>query len=368
MKRTLPYFEHEFLSIFLFFFTQIFLILFRHFLFLFITFRFHLFSSFPFMLIFSFLDLQFFWTTISPSCCIKKKTLQLIPFHMHALPLYVLLLIHLFICCLFFSLRVFSFLTHLFAFPCFVFSVNNLSARKVYGTVASLKNVCVFPFLLGTCFTLVVFACLSLFRNFTFLIYSNLFLNICLFCSRSWMFLPLLLPFYVSLFLRLCLVWSSFFSPFLFSPVTYFPFFTQSHVFVLFPIVLSLCFFFLKKKLCFLFVGPFKSENWSFVFSPFFLFLTFFFWTLFFFQNKNSVGKTSCVLVYRPLFTFSFICFSCRFLVVFFLIPSQHVSFQKMSCVTLYFLLLFIFFPSVLSSIIKLPFFSALYYLHVSLR
>ena len=40
----------------------------------------------------------------------------------------------------------------------------------------------------------------------------------------------------------------------------------------------------------------------------------------FFFQNKNSVGKTSCVLVYRSLFSFSFICFSCRFLVVFFLI------------------------------------------------
>ena len=29
--------------------------------------------------------------------------------------------------------------------------------------------------------------------------------------------------------------------------------------------------------------------------------------------------------------------------------PSQHVSFQKMTCVTLYFLLLFILFPSVLS-------------------
>ena len=71
MKRTLPYFENEFL-----FFTHVFLIFFRHFLFLFITFRFHLF----FISFYVWSDLQFFfWTTISPSFCIKK-TLQLIPF------------------------------------------------------------------------------------------------------------------------------------------------------------------------------------------------------------------------------------------------------------------------------------------------
>ena len=50
-----------------------------------------------------------------------EKTLQFIFFYTHAFPLYVLLLIHLFICCLFFSLRFFSFLKHLFPFSFFCF-------------------------------------------------------------------------------------------------------------------------------------------------------------------------------------------------------------------------------------------------------
>ena len=77
---------------------------------------------------------------------------------------------------------------------------------------------------------------------------------------------------------------------------------------------------FFKKKTVFLVCWPFQKWVLVLCVFSFFLFLTFFFRTLLFFQNKNSVGKTSCVLVYRSLFSFSFICFSCRFLVVFFLI------------------------------------------------
>ena len=104
----------------------------HHVLFLFITFRIHLLFHFLLCLIFYFLDLLllelcFFTFTFFSylnnnfPCVSKKKTLQFITVYMHAFPLYVLLLIHLFICCLFFSLRVFSFLIHLFPFSFFCF-------------------------------------------------------------------------------------------------------------------------------------------------------------------------------------------------------------------------------------------------------
>ena len=107
-------------------FLQVFLPSFsHHFLFLFITFRIHLLFHFLLCLTFYFLDfflleLNFFTFTffsfLTTNFPLVKKTLQFITFYMRALPLYVLLLIHLFICCLFFSRRVFSFLSHLFPF------------------------------------------------------------------------------------------------------------------------------------------------------------------------------------------------------------------------------------------------------------
>ena len=223
------------------------------------------------------------------------------------------------------------------------------------------------PFCWALVSHLFVFACLSLFRNFTFLIYSNLFLNICLFLFSFLNVSPSVAPILRISFLRLCLVWSSFFSPFLFSPVTYF--FTQRHVFVLFPFVQSL--FFFKKKTCVSCLLALSKVStcplcFLLLFSLFNLLLLN---ASFFFQNKNSVGKTSCVLVYRSLFSFSFICFSCRFLVVFFLIPFATCFLSKNDlCNSL--------FPPFVHPLsicsLSLPllnfFFFALYYLHVSLR
>ena len=115
LKKLFRIFKMKLSEFLCFSFTQVFLNLFSSLFFLFITFPFSPFFHFLLCLIFYFLVLLLlelcffpftffiFWRTIS--LVYQKNTLQLITFHMHAFPLYVLLLIHLFICCLFFSLR-----------------------------------------------------------------------------------------------------------------------------------------------------------------------------------------------------------------------------------------------------------------------
>ena len=55
-----------------------------------------------------------------------------------------------------------------------------------------------------------------------------------------------------------------------------------------------------------------------------------------------------CVFRSLLIFSFSLICFSCRFLFDFSRSPSQHASLFEVSSLPLYFLFLFILFPSVL--------------------
>ena len=119
-------------------------------------------------LIFDFLDLSFswtrffFWTTIS---LLNKKKLFNLSFFTRMRSALCPLLIHLFICCLFFSLRFFRFDHMCFPFP-FVFSVHNLSERQVYGTVANLKNTCLsISLFVGHFF---IFICLCMFVCFFF--------------------------------------------------------------------------------------------------------------------------------------------------------------------------------------------------------
>ena len=131
--------------------------------------------------------------------------------------------------------------------------------------------------------------------------------------SRSWLFFPLSLPFYVSLFLEDS-VWFDHRFSFLF-------YFLLLHTLLIHK---TPCFFELfpfarshPKKMFFLFVGPLKKRNvplcFLFLFfssqeklqndNLFYLFLTFFF-ELFTFFNTDSVGKTSCFLFFG-LFLFS---------------------------------------------------------------
>ena len=106
----------------------------------------HFFISF-FVWSFLFLISSFFEQQFHPPC-VSKKTLQFIPFLMHALPLYFPLLIDLFICCLFFSLRVFSFLTHVFPFSFCLLSITSLKDKFV--ELLQKKKTCLsIPFLLG---------------------------------------------------------------------------------------------------------------------------------------------------------------------------------------------------------------------------
>ena len=147
-RKTLPCFK-KWISLetkhFEIFFHQVFLPSFsHHFLFLFISFRIHLLFHFLLCLTFHFLDYQFFSNTISPSCV--SQNIQLIPFWMRALPLYVLLLMDLFICCLFFSLRFFSFLTHLFPFSLSLLSITSLKDKFMELLQSKKKLVCLFPF------------------------------------------------------------------------------------------------------------------------------------------------------------------------------------------------------------------------------
>ena len=309
-----------------------------------------------------------FFGTISPS--FVSQNVQLIPFWMHALPLYVLLLMDLFICCLFlFSSCFLVSITCVSLFP--VFSVHNLSAKTSWRNCckSEKKNLFVyfpFCFFFSYLFCLCMFVCF--FSKFLFFVLFS-----CVFEHSSFKFSFLnvfssVTPFYVSHFLEDS-VWFdhriSFFSS---SPFTYSPFFTRSHVFWIVSVrtvsflfektVFLVCWSLKNVPLCFLFLLVFfssqeKLENDD----SFYFFLTFFFELSTFF-NTNSVGKTSC-FVFFGLFSFSVFLssvFSCRFLFDFSRSPSQHASFSKMSSLPLYFLLLFILFPSVLSFLSPLVF------------
>ena len=123
-----------------------------------------------------------------------------------------------------FSLFVFYRFYHIcFPFP-FVFSLHNLSERKVCGTVAKQKKlVCLIPFLLVTFF---IFICLYMFFSaISFLCFILMcFWTFFFLSSRSWMSFPLSLPF-------LCVSFSEdpvwfdhpFSFLFSFSPFTYSP-------------------------------------------------------------------------------------------------------------------------------------------------
>ena len=251
-----------------------FFILFRHFLFLFITFRIHLLFHFLFYFLFVwpfyFLDpllLGFFWTTIS---LLNKKTLQFI-FFLHAcVQLYVLLLIHLFICCLFFSLRFFSFLIHLFPF-----SLSSMSITSLKDKFMELlqKNLFVyFPFhcALVSYLFLSLHVCLFFSKFLFFRFILMCFWTFFFLSSRSWLFFPLSLPFLcVSFSWRLCLVWSSFFFFFFNFLLIHTLLVHKTPCFLNFS-VCTISFF--NKKLFFLFVGPWKKRNvpLSFLFLLFF--------------------------------------------------------------------------------------------------
>ena len=132
----------------------------------------------------------------------KKKTLQFIFFYTHAFPLYVLLLMHLFICCLFFSLRFFSFLIHLFPFSFFCFLCQKplwkTSWKKELLQIWT-KHVCLFTFLLGTFFIFICLctklceepdcifneSCVALLFSFTFF-FCNIFSNKISFTKWNW--------------------------------------------------------------------------------------------------------------------------------------------------------------------------------------
>ena len=206
------------------------------------------------------------------------------------------------------------------------------------------KNVCLFPFpfLLGTCF---IFICLCMFVFVSKFPVFDLF-------SCFWTFFC-----FVLILERFSLCRSLFYVPlfFLFEDSVWFHhrfshFFTFScYIFSFFhtkPCFLNcfrLCclFFFLKKNwLCFLFVGRSKVRivPLCFLFLLVFLLLkkknlhfsavlpSFLNASLFFSKTK-TLSEKLCVHVYRSLFSFSFICFSCRFVFDFSWSPSQHVSF-----------------------------------------
>ena len=146
-----------------------------------LIFGFFLISFFLNSFFFYFTFFSFLRTTISPSCCIKKKVFKY-PFYMHGMPLDVLLLTH-------------------------------FSKSK--------KKTCLFisffcwALFMCICFQMFVLFFFSMFPSFV--PFSCVFSNIFLFCSRSWMFFsvgPFLL---ISFWVFLCLVWSSFFLHFLLS-------------------------------------------------------------------------------------------------------------------------------------------------------
>ena len=187
--------------------------------------------------------LQFFNNNFT----LVQKTLQFIPFTCMR---YLYMSFCSYICSSVVSFSLFVFLvSNTFVSLFLVFSVHNLSERQVYGTVANLKNVCLFPFpfLLCTCF---IFICLCMFVFVSKFPVFDLF-------SCFWTFFCFVLIlegfslcrslFYVPLFFvwRLCLVWSSFSHLFYFLLLPIFLFSHEAMFFELFPFVLSL--FFWKK-------------------------------------------------------------------------------------------------------------------------
>ena len=235
-----------------------------------------------------------------------------------------------------------------------------------------------FPFCWALVSYLFVFACLSLFRNFAFLIYFHVFEHVSVLFSFLNVF-PSVAPFFMYLFF---LFEDSVWFHHRFSHLFYF---LLLHIFLFHtkPCFLN-CFrlyclsFLFLKNLCFLFVGPFKSENCSFVFSLsccfsdhktcIFRCFTFFFERFHFFLKKKSVGKTLCSCL-SVSFQFFFHLFFVSFFVWCFSISFATCFPFKVSSLPLYFLFWFILFPSFLSlfclllfsrfflfSLIKLPF------------
>ena len=162
---------------------------------------------------------------------LNQKTLQIITFHMHALPPFVLFCSYICSSVVIFFV-VFSRFDHMcFPFPSFVFSVHNLFWKQVYVTSTnSKKQTClsISFFVVHFWSYLFLHVCPSFFdRFFFFLFYSHLFLNIFLFGSRCWICFSSVAPilcisFFEDSVFGLIIVFSPLFKN---PPVTYSPFF-----------------------------------------------------------------------------------------------------------------------------------------------
>ena len=110
------------------------------------------FFHFLFCLIFSFLDLQFFWTTISPTLRIKKNS-SIYPFF-DACVTSVFPIAHRFVHLLSLFLSSCFLVPNTYVSLFLLSSVHNLSERQVCGTVAKKKNLFVYSLVVGHCFFL----------------------------------------------------------------------------------------------------------------------------------------------------------------------------------------------------------------------
>ena len=244
LKKTLPYFQNESLSIFFVFFYKFFFSAFSSLL----VFVHHVSHSppfsFPFRLIFLFFLISFFLNSFfftvtffnlfeqQVPFLFVSKSLQLFTFYMHTLPLCVLLFIHLFICCLFLlflcSLTMTSFwntyLTLLHFHKLFTFLLDIFTNLYVFACSSFLS-----VFFLLFC----VFSCFFWTFSFSVLFLEQLFFLCVFFCCPFWM--------YLSFFWRFSLIWLSFFC-FCFNKnaFTYSPFFSKTTFFSkLFPCFLD---------------------------------------------------------------------------------------------------------------------------------
>ena len=184
---------------------------------------------------------------------------------MHALPLYVLFCSY--ICSSVVSCfrRVFSFRSHVFSCSFFCFLCPWPPLKNKFMELPQIqKNLFVYLFFCCALFHIYV---LHVCPSFFWSIFPFWFILICFWtCFFLFSFLnvfPLLLPFFMyRFFWGLCSVWSSFFSPFVFSSVTYSLFFRKNHVVLIW--FRLYWFFFWKCVSCWLVL---KSEKCSFVFS-----------------------------------------------------------------------------------------------------
>ena len=208
------------------------------------------FFHFLFCLIFSFLDLQFFWTTISPTLRIKKNS-SIYPFF-DACVTSVFPIAHRFVHLLSLFLSSCFLVPNTYVSLFLLSSVHNLSERQVCGTVAKKKKlVCLFPccwalFLSLSCFFLLKKNCKMIICSTFF----NLFWTLHFFqhrlCRKNFMFCVyrslFLFMFFFHLFFMWFFVWC-----FSISFATCFPFKMSSlplyflFLFILFPSVLFFC-------------------------------------------------------------------------------------------------------------------------------